>query len=345
MELRLGTYSISIDCDNDWVLRELEADFAAFPAVQSLFLPLTRQRRHLLSLKLGGSPDKSPSSSPLWFPLFRFRGAAVSARAGEGRVLYVEGGEVLRSRGSEGQTSISAPSRERLHEISYLFLLSRLGEWLDLDGFHRVHGLSVSFIEGGTALFVMDSGVGKSTLALTLRARLAPNSVRFHSDEIPLLKAGVVYPMPLRVAASRSSISLSGYRLHNEESRGFGRSGRPVKVLLPFLETLGDPAPPALLSHVVHCRRSVATSAGFGRSSRARSAFELLRASVIGIGVPQMAEHLLRPEASQVARLGAIACSRLWASMHTLRKARHWTMDLGDPDENAHLARAHFAQG
>ncbi len=84
----------------------------------------------------------------------------------------------------------------RLHELTYLFILSRVGKALDLMGLHRLHGMAV--IKDKT-LFVgmMPMNGGKTTLLSFLL-----NDGRFAnvSDDSPLIdKKGRVLPFPIRI--------------------------------------------------------------------------------------------------------------------------------------------------
>ena len=62
---------------------------------------------------------------------------------------------------------VTCPERDLLHELSYLLVLSRVGERLDRKGYHRVHGLGFGY-HGHTGLILLPVGGGKTTLVLEM---------------------------------------------------------------------------------------------------------------------------------------------------------------------------------
>ena len=83
---------------------------------------------------------------------------------------------------------------------------------------------------------------------------------------------------------------------------------------------MGEPPLSAKLDHVLICMRrlSEVSRETFGKLERLEggvafftAGLKLLRCSVIGIGVPQMAEHRLRPQARHLCGLLDVAMSRI----------------------------------
>jgi|GEM_PF-580642 len=92
-----------------------------------------------------------------------------------------------------------------LHEKAYLFILSRVGKQLDLQGFHRLHGMCLLHIKQETLLIsLMSSGGGKTTLFSHL---LNTNQFSIFSDDSPLISSsGDVFPFPIRVGFEKNGI-------------------------------------------------------------------------------------------------------------------------------------------
>jgi hypothetical protein len=65
------------------------------------------------------------------------------------------------------QCLVYGTDADLVHEITYLFILSVVGKYLDSQGIHRVHALGVSYCGQGL-LLLLPSGGGKSTMALEL---------------------------------------------------------------------------------------------------------------------------------------------------------------------------------
>ena len=92
--------------------------------------------------------------------------------------------------------SVQGEERHLVHEAAYQYLLSRIGEHLDLKRRPRLHALGLVGGQGAVAV-MLPSGGGKSTLAL--RALEAPG-VKLLSEDTPLIdRRGRLHPFPLRI--------------------------------------------------------------------------------------------------------------------------------------------------
>ncbi len=258
------------------------------------------------------------------------------------RVDYVDGARVEADR-AKGRTRITARTLERLYEVAYLYLLSRVGEAYDLSGRHRVHGLGFRFPgEDRGWLLVMDSGVGKSRLALALRGK-----VEFFSDESPLLGSrGRLTAFPIRLAIAPSLLRRSGF--DPEIRRKLTRLSYGTKCLVPLRE-LGVIAPPSRLAVVAKVTRSSNGRPQWRKAQRTETFVALLRCCVVGIGVAQMAEHFLRLDFVGLSRLVRIGWSRLVTARRAIHSARRLAIEFSeDPAANARMLeeiRVRLAKG
>jgi len=95
---------------------------------------------------------------------------------------------------------IYGQDEDRVHEISYLLILSRIGKKLDRMGLHKLHAFAVSYREIAFVC-MMPSGGGKSTLLVEL---LKNPEVKIISDDIPLITSqGTVIPFPLKIGLDK----------------------------------------------------------------------------------------------------------------------------------------------
>lgn len=95
--------------------------------------------------------------------------------------------------------SLYSLDMEKLHEISYLLVLSRVGKRLDLKSLHKLHAFAISY---NNLVFVcmMPMKGGKSTLLLEL---LKNDKVKMISDDIPLVDIrGRVFAFPLKIGVN-----------------------------------------------------------------------------------------------------------------------------------------------
>lgn len=178
------------------------------------------------------------------------------------------------------------------YEVAFTTLLSVIGEQLDRRGFHRVHALGFER-DGDAWLVVLPSGGGKSSLCAKL---LKEPQIKIFSDEMPLLRNGVVYPFPIRMALKPRDAEtlMAGVR-----GRIFKRRLFQEKVLFTFTrERIAQPTPVRKLL----VERD-------GDSPWVKKTGVLISTMVIGLGLAQMAEHMLRLHS--ILGLCGIAASRL----------------------------------
>lgn len=87
----------------------------------------------------------------------------------------------------------------KIHEISYLLILSRVGKLMDLQGLHKLHAFSVSYKDLAIVCMMPMKG-GKSTLLMQF---LKDKRFKIISDDIPLVNlTGEVLPFPIKIGLS-----------------------------------------------------------------------------------------------------------------------------------------------
>lgn len=87
----------------------------------------------------------------------------------------------------------------KIHEVSYLLILSRVGKIMDLHGMHKLHAFSVSYKDLAIVCMMPMRG-GKSTLLMQF---LKDSRFKIISDDIPLVNLmGEIIPFPLKIGLS-----------------------------------------------------------------------------------------------------------------------------------------------
>lgn len=313
--LRFDFYgtSVRLASESAEVLDALRRDFAYFESSGP-------ERADIgLTLAVGRFPGGRRG-----LPLFRARDYRVFDSARGRAILYEDGAAAVHDFSRE-RGRVWAASAERLHELGYLAVLSRVGEALDRRGLHRVHALGI-VSAGRAALLLLPEGGGKSTLALEIwRASRAG----FLSEDTPLIdRRGRVLAFPLRWGF-RDSADLGD--VPTAMIRPFSRRRRAAKRLVDvgfFAERIVPQAPLRWLIVGRRGRRDRLAAAG-----RAETAGALATSLVAGVGVPQMSEYLLRPGAA--GGLAGVAWSRARAAAGLLG-ARRVAFELGgDPRRSA----------
>ncbi|PWT97550.1 MAG: hypothetical protein C5B53_07900 [Candidatus Melainabacteria bacterium] len=221
----------------------------------------------------------------------------------------------------------------KAYEKAYLTVLSRLGEFLDKRGLHRVHALGISYASSA-CLFLLPEGGGKSTLGISL---LKLPEVKLFSEDTPFInRNGEVLPFPFRLGicdgTSVQSIPL-----------GFKRE---IITQYGVRKTLIDPAyftgqieTEKRVNRFLFCGKWVTNQASrIVKTSKLTALGYLIRDCFFGLGLPQVIELFLTQGLGNLSKKGLIAFSRMFACLGLLRRSECYQLLLSkNPDENAKL--------
>lgn len=249
---------------------------------------------------------------------------------GSTREVRYEDGAGARYDFATNQGAIWAQNSGRLHELGYLAVLASAGEHLDFLGLHRVHALG--FVFGGHAgLLMLPSNGGKSVIGLRL---LADPRFMLLSEDTPILDRDInVRPFPLRLSM-RPGSNLSA--VPEPMRRPYSRLHYGQRTLIEvdfFRKRLSSPAPLRWLLAGIPAAAGVP---GAIESSKFAVTRALLSGLVIGVGVPQMAEWRLRPNA--IHSLASIAIARAAIGARALRRSQSARFQLdSNPDHSVSL--------
>lgn len=232
--------------------------------------------------------------------------------------------------------NIYSSNEHELYEIAYVALLSVVGEALDHRAFHRVHALALSNSRSATML-LLPSGGGKSTLAATLLT----SQLSLLSDESPLLKDGIVYPFPNHIAVAPDLAKDLGPIISQMTvgTRLFKRKRFPSKFVFSVpLHKVSEARP---LEAVLIGKRWKGPSS-IKKISFIKSLAPLLRSIVVGEGLAQMSEFMLR--GNNIANILRIAFSRLTEAVRIMRRVQCYEFLIGSDRNEAARTLLEFAQ-
>lgn len=217
----------------------------------------------------------------------------------------------------------SSESIDLLREVFYLYILSKVGLYLDRRGLHRLHAASFS-CSGEAVLLLCPSGGGKSTTTFHLLSKPAYGLV---SEDSPLVGAnGDIYPFPL-------CLGCKGEPPENVPEKYLRRVSRmefDPKTLIDLdffkdkLERESLPPGPVL----VGVRHSGETSRVEPTTRYALFKF-LIRDLVIGMGIFQGVEFLFRNRLSGLVRHSQVMASRLRSAVALSRRGRPYIFRMG----------------
>jgi hypothetical protein len=291
----------------------LAYDFAGFPSAPGGHPDV------VVKLHLGPPPW---SSVPTSARTVMVQPHCVVYQAGGDRWVDYQGAALTRFAAAAETGEIWSEDPERLHEIAYLFVLSRVGELHDRRGLHRVHALGLAVGDAGV-LCLLPSGGGKTSLGLMALAR---GWARLLSDDTPILdRRGDLLAFPNRIGVAGPAPP----GIEAKHLRPFPRAGRDPKCLIhvdAFADRLAARARPAA---VVLGERRPGGTARLEKLSRLAAAPELLRSVVVGLGLPQVVEYFLRFDAEDVRTKAGIVASRTAACAQLLRRAPSYRLHLG----------------
>lgn len=244
----------------------------------------------------------------------------------QGNVTYLDyfGRALTTYRREEDAIDIESENPHMLHEIVYLTLLSRVGEKLERQGLHRLHALAVG--RGGeSALFMMDSGGGKTTLGLGFLQGDA--GFELVSEDSPLIdRRGGVHPFPLRFGVLPPvPDDIDEEHVYYLERMEF--EPKYLISLRAFEGAIGhDTCKPRLL-----CigRRRLGRDCVIRRVSRWAGFRALTRHMVVGVGLYQGLEFMLRSSPLELVRSTGVFASRLFAALRLLARVRVHVVELG----------------
>jgi hypothetical protein len=225
---------------------------------------------------------------------------------------------------------VTSDSLYLLHEIAYLTILSRVGDALDRKGLHRLHALGVA-AEGRAALFLMPSGCGKSTLGLGLMQ--AGAELELVSDDSPLIgRSGRVLPFPLRIGVlGGPPPGVPEHFVQYMERMEFA-----PKYLVSMAAFEGSLARGDLKPELVFlAQRSLGPGCSIRRAGFVTGYGACIRHLIVGVGIYQGLEFMLRSSAVDLVKSLPAVLSRAIGAASLLARARVYTLQLGrDPALN-----------
>ena len=222
---------------------------------------------------------------------------------------------------NSGTAEIHSLNRDLLYEKSYLMIMSRIGELLDKKKYHRIHAMGVSY-KGKAILCLLPMGGGKTTLTLSL---LENKDFSLLSEEVPLVNKGFLYPFPIRIGVTENThLSIPEQYLKN-----FKRSHYDPKILIDVQYFHNQIANKAVPGFLFIGKRVYSAKPHIIKISFFKAFPPLFRLCVMGIGLPQLLEYILRLDFLDMARQFPIFLSRLRASITLIRRSDTYELQLG----------------
>ncbi|MFA7074686.1 MAG: hypothetical protein WC234_05825 [Endomicrobiaceae bacterium] len=185
------------------------------------------------------------------------------------------------------KAEIFSSSFDLLYEIAYLFIHSRVGEMLDMKGFHRIHGCAFSF-EDKTYICMLPQGGGKSTLLMDL---LKNKNVQILSDDTPFVdKKGTIYPFPARIGLCPD---IETEYIPDKFISIFNRRKFGQKKLISYDFFKNRVEKRHLPVTVIYGKRFFSDTPKIIKASSLYAFKELFKNCIVGLGIPQVLEYFI----------------------------------------------------
>jgi len=252
----------------------------------------------------------------------------------DGDVSYIDyfGRALTISWAKEGHYRIFCLDRDLAHEITFLTILSQVGQHLDSIHLHRVHALGLE--AGGRAvLILLPMAGGKTTLALRL---LDWDGIRLLSEDSPVLSGdGVVLPFPLRIGVRAGSepSGIPAKYLRTVKRMEFG-----PKSLIDIEYFKHKIAAPCPVGAILLGERWLSGKSSILPEQRRQAIDALIKNSVVGLGLYQGIEFVLERSAWEVLGKVGVAFSRMQSSLKAIGRSRVFRFRMGpDVEESAEV--------
>lgn len=225
-----------------------------------------------------------------------------------------------------------------LWELTYLAILSRVGEELDKKGMHRIHALGIS-VNNKAVLIILPMGGGKTTLGLEL---LKYDDVKLLSDDTPLItRDGKVLPFPIRIGVCKEA----AFKLNIPQQylRNFTRSKYGPKVLIDIDYFKDKISSPCKLAVVFIGERLFSSDCQIHPISRMKAIMPFIIHGAIGLGLPQLIEYFISISLKDIFSKIRITLSRVWMSLSIIRHISIYRFMCGNNvEKNASVLKNQF---
>jgi len=242
---------------------------------------------------------------------------------------------------STDEAVIYSNSLDRLHEISYLLILSRTGKALDKKGIHKIHAFGISQ-NSINIIGMMPMKGGKTSLFLDL---IDDSKINILSDDTPLVtRSGRILPFPIRVGMEqipkRTENNIDTQKIYTINRKQYG-----IKKLIPmyaFQNSIGDGKGTIVL---FEGKRISYDECKIEKCSKLAMIGPLLKHMVVGMGLPLILEYFLENTFKDMIYNFSILLSRLLAMMSLLFRAKTYNAYLGPDKELNRKTIKYFING
>lgn len=269
-----------------------------------------------------------------WKMLYRGKKSAIYLSPQEEKRVCFFSKVWLKYRYADGICLVSGNETGPLYEALYFVVLSFVGERLDAQGKHRLHGLALAS-DTASLVLLARSGGGKSTIAQHL---LNHDKIRILSDDTPVLnRLSQFEAFPQRIALSEKPNIPHAYL------RQFPRYFSGTKYVIGaeyFRHQIQSHAP---WDSIVLLKRDESTDEAIVRRlPKILGVWPLFKWLVVGYEIPQIWELYLRVNFSDLPSKVRTLASRIAAARRLYGKMELYELKSGRDPKAAAVLLAQF---
>lgn len=231
--------------------------------------------------------------------------------------------------------NIFSENKSFIHEMTYLFILSKSGKALELKGLHKIHGCGLSNNDNNILIMAPSKG-GKSTMFLEL---LQSEQFSYFSDDTPLVDIkGQIHPFALRVGiSSEKEYHYIDYNdLYSIDRKVYGTKHLiPTTAISRSIENCNQKK-----NILLFATRSNSETPFHQKLSFMMTIKELVPHFIVGIGLPMIIEFFLETKFRDYFKRAQILFSRIVASLILAYNSDGYLLQLTeDPKRNAQFIK------
>lgn len=323
--LRVYRNTFKIVSDLPALLKNIERDFLYFKSPSKVSTP-----DFVITASIKKKRNIFP---PKNLPWIKTREYTCYERNGEKRIFY-RWGDIIILNYREKFAFVYSQNLMQLHETVYTLLLAVTGEYLEKQGYSRIHALGFSKNHKG-GLVISAVGGGKTTLALELMNR---GDFKIVSEDTPLLDKNLyLFPFPLRIGV-REGTQLG---MPSQYLRSFKRRKYGIKTLIDtdfFGDRIERSHVPLSLVCVTKLPKNRDEEYSVRRMNKLEFFYYLIKYLVVGRGVCQLEEIFFKKDFFDIYEKLKTLKNRFIISLRMAQKCKIYFISLSyDTEKNVEL--------
>jgi hypothetical protein len=238
-------------------------------------------------------------------------------------------GEAITELDYEKNTAhIWATDINRLHEITYLLIMSRQGKWCDKNGVHKIHAMGIKGKSKNLLLMLPMKG-GKSTMFAQF---LSQTDFDLISDDSPVVnRDGTIANFNIRFGLEKKAMyNPLLAKINQEHIFSLQREQFGEKTLVDFKAFEHRISSPHKKSILIQGVRTNDKNIEIKKINQLKMFKHVFVNMTIGVGLPMIIEYFIENSLKDHMGNIVIFCKRLFASLNLIRESECYFAYMGN---------------